>query len=132
MFYHWKGGGWRRQFIGVPGINFFHRTSVNMILGHIPLIENFSMTSHLLLLGYYQASKSLSSTGLHLFQAPNLPHQTRPQISLVHLYWEKIEKRFSIFEFRLGINFFHFRLGSFEEVGSRLGSPGAGVEIDTG
>ena len=47
-------------------------------------------------------------------------------------YWEKIEKRFSIFEFRLGINFFHFRLRSFEKVGSRLGSPEAGVEIDTG
>ena len=47
-------------------------------------------------------------------------------------YWEKIEKRFSIFEFRLGINFFHFRLGRFAEVGSRLGSPVAGVEIDTG
>ena len=46
--------------------------------------------------------------------------------------WEKIEKRFSIFEFRLGINFFHFRLGSFEEVEERLGSPEAGVEIDTG
>ena len=46
--------------------------------------------------------------------------------------WEKIEKRFSIFEFRLGINFFHFRLRSFEEVEERLGSPEAGVEIDTG
>ena len=46
--------------------------------------------------------------------------------------WEKIEKRFSIFEFRLGINFFHFRLGSFAEVEERLGSPVAGVEIDTG
>ena len=48
------------------------------------------------------------------------------------LCWEKIEKRFSIFEFRLGINFFHFRLRSFAEVGERLGSPEAGVEIDTG
>ena len=48
-------------------------------------------------------------------------------------HWEKIEKHFSIFEFRLGINFFSlFRLGRFEEVESRLGSPGAGVEIDTG
>ena len=47
-------------------------------------------------------------------------------------YWEKIEKRFSIFEFRLGINFFHFRLGSFGKVEERLGSPVAGVEIDTG
>ena len=47
-------------------------------------------------------------------------------------YWEKIEKRFSIFEFRLGINFFHFRLRSFAEVGERLGLPVAGVEIDTG
>ena len=45
-------------------------------------------------------------------------------------HWEKIEKRFSIFEFRLGINFFHFRLRRFEQVGSRLGSPEAGVEID--
>ena len=47
-------------------------------------------------------------------------------------YWEKIEKRFSIFEFRLGINFSHFRLRCFEEVGERLGSPVAGVEIGTG
>ena len=46
--------------------------------------------------------------------------------------WEKIEKRFSIFEFRLGINFFHFRLRSFGKVEPRLGSPEAGVEIDTG
>ena len=46
--------------------------------------------------------------------------------------WEKIEKRFSIFEFCLGINFFYFRLGSFEQVEPRLGSPEAGVEIDTG
>ena len=46
--------------------------------------------------------------------------------------WEKIEKRFSIFEFRLGINFSHFRLGRFEEVEERLGSPVAGVEMDTG
>ena len=44
----------------------------------------------------------------------------------------KIEKRFSIFELRLGINFSHFRLGRFWKVGSRLGSPEAGVEIDTG
>ena len=48
------------------------------------------------------------------------------------IHWEKIEKRFSIFEFRLGINFFHFRLRRFGEVGERLGSPVAGVEIDTG
>ena len=46
--------------------------------------------------------------------------------------WEKIEKRFSIFEFRLGINFFNFRLRRFEKVEERLGSPEAGVEIDTG
>ena len=51
VFYHWKGGGWRRQFIGVLGLKLFHGPSVNMILGHIPLIENFSMTSHFLLLG---------------------------------------------------------------------------------
>ena len=52
----------------------------------------------------------------------------------VNIYdnWEKIEKRFSIFEFRLGINFFHFRLGSFKQVEERLGSPVAGVEINTG
>ena len=47
-------------------------------------------------------------------------------------HWEKIEKRFSIFEFRSGINFSHFCLRHFGEVGSQLGSPGAGVEIDTG
>ena len=47
-------------------------------------------------------------------------------------HWEKIEKRFSIFEFRLGINFSLFRLRRFEEVEPRLGSPEAGVEIDTG
>ena len=51
MFYYGKKGGWRRQFIGVPGLNFFHGPSVNMILSRIPLIENFSMTSHELLLG---------------------------------------------------------------------------------
>ena len=28
-------------------------------------------------------------------------------------YWEKIEKHFSIFEFRLGINFFPFSLAAF-------------------
>ena len=48
------------------------------------------------------------------------------------IHWEKIEKRYSIFEFRLGINFFHFRLRHFEKVGERLGSPEAGVEIGTG
>ena len=32
----------------------------------------------------------------------------------------------------LGINFFHFCLRCFGEVGSRLGSPEAGVEIGTG
>ena len=47
-------------------------------------------------------------------------------------YWEKIEKRFSIFEFRLGINFSLFRLRHFGGVESQLGSPEAGVEIDTG
>ena len=51
MFYYGKGGGWRRQFIGVLGLKFVHGPSVNMILGRIPLIENFSMTSHKLLLG---------------------------------------------------------------------------------
>ena len=44
----------------------------------------------------------------------------------------KIEKCFSIFEFRLAINFFHFRLRSFGKVESRLRSHEAGVEIDTG
>ena len=39
---------------------------------------------------------------------------------------------FRFFEFRLGINFFHFRLGRFGKVESRLGSPEAGVEISTG
>ena len=53
MFYYGKGGGWRRQFIGVPWLNFFHGPTVNMILSHIPLIENFSMTSHKWLLGYW-------------------------------------------------------------------------------
>ena len=33
---------------------------------------------------------------------------------------------------RLGIDFFHFCLGRFEEVEERLSSPGAGVEVDTG
>ena len=51
--------------------------------------------------------------------------------SIVH-YWEKIEKRFSIFEFRLGINFIYFCLRRFGQVESRLGLPEAGVEIDTG
>ena len=48
------------------------------------------------------------------------------------IHWEKIEKRFSIFEFRLEINFSLFRLGHFGKVESQLGSPVAGVEIDTG
>ena len=46
--------------------------------------------------------------------------------------WEKIENRFSIFEFRLGINFSLFRFRHFGDVESRLGLPVAGVEIDTG
>ena len=65
-----------------------------------------------------------------LFRHFNGDFLSRRQTFFYH--WEKIEKRFSIFEFRLGINFFHFRLRSFEEVGERLGSPVAGVEIDTG
>ena len=50
----------------------------------------------------------------------------------ISIIGEKLEKRFSIFELCLGINFFHFCLGRFEKVGERLGSPEAGVEIDTG
>ena len=50
MFYYGKGGRWRRQFLGNLGLNFFHGPSLNMILGHIPLIENFPMKSHKLLL----------------------------------------------------------------------------------
>ena len=48
-------------------------------------------------------------------------------------YWEKNRKTF--FDFLssgLGINVSFFRLGQFEEVGSELGSPEAGVEIGTG
>ena len=60
MFYYGKGGGWRRQFIGVLGLKFVHGPSVNMILGRIPLIENFSMTSYKLLLGYSEHSKRRS------------------------------------------------------------------------
>ena len=45
---------------------------------------------------------------------------------------KKSKNVFRFFEFRLGINFFHFRLRCFGEVGSRLGSPEAGVEIGTG
>ena len=45
---------------------------------------------------------------------------------------KKIEKRFLISVFCLGINFFHFRLRRFEKVESRLGSLEAGVEIGTG
>ena len=52
VFYYGKGGGWRRQFIGVLGLKFVHGPSVDMIWGRIPSIENFSMTSHYLLLGY--------------------------------------------------------------------------------
>ena len=48
------------------------------------------------------------------------------------LLGKKSKNVFRFFEFRLGINFFHFRLRCFEEVGSRLGSPEAGVEIGTG
>ena len=53
-------------------------------------------------------------------------------MSQVALLGKKSKNVFRFFEFRLGINFFHFRLGCFEEVGERLGSPGAGVEIGTG
>ena len=59
-------------------------------------------------------------------------HNTIENLRSWRDYWEKIEKRFSIFEFCLGINFFYFRLRRFEEVEERLGSPEAGVEIDTG
>ena len=45
---------------------------------------------------------------------------------------KKIEKRFLISVFCLGINFFHFRLRYFEKHGSQLGLPEAGVEIYTG
>ena len=45
---------------------------------------------------------------------------------------KKSKNVFRFFEFRLGINFSHFRLRCFGEVGSRLGSPEAGVEIGTG
>ena len=45
---------------------------------------------------------------------------------------KKSKNVFRFFEFRLGINFFYFRLGRFGEVESRLGSPEAGVEIGTG
>ena len=48
------------------------------------------------------------------------------------LLGKKSKNVFRFFEFRLGINFFHFRLRCFEEVESRLGSPEAGVEIGTG
>ena len=44
---------------------------------------------------------------------------------------KKSKHGFWISEVRLGIDFFHFRLRRFEEVGERLGSPMAGVEIDT-
>ena len=44
----------------------------------------------------------------------------------------KTEKRFLIFEFRLGINFFYFSLRHFREVEERLGSPEAWVETDSG
>ena len=55
---------------------------------------------------------------------PAHPHTTRVTVYLASFFlkldlseacWEKIEKRFSIFEFRLGMNFFHFRLRSFEK-----------------
>ena len=49
------------------------------------------------------------------------------------VYWEKNRKTFFVF-FSSGveINVSLFRLRQFEEVGSELGSPEAGVEIDTG
>ena len=56
----------------------------------------------------------------------------RPFEALMFLLGKKSKNVFRFFEFRLGINFFHFRLRCFEEVESRLGSPEAGVEIDTG
>ena len=45
---------------------------------------------------------------------------------------KKSKNVFRFFEFRLGINFFYFRLGRFGKVESRLGWPRAGVEIGTG
>ena len=48
------------------------------------------------------------------------------------LLGKKSKNVFQFFEFRLGINFFHFRLGRFEKVEERLGSPKAEVEIGTG
>ena len=52
---------------------------------------------------------------------------------LSHDHWEKNRKTF--FDFLspgLGINVSLFRLSQFGEVGARLGSPEAGVEIGTG
>ena len=45
---------------------------------------------------------------------------------------KKLKNIFRFFEFRLGINFSLFRLRYFAKVEERLGSPEAGVEIDTG
>ena len=51
VLYYGKGGGFQRQFIGVSGLKLSHRPFESMILRQIPLIRNFSMTSHKLLLG---------------------------------------------------------------------------------
>ena len=58
--------------------------------------------------------------------------ETLGRSSLISLLGKKSKNVFRFFEFRLEINFFHFRLGCFEEVDERLGWPEAGVEIGTG
>ena len=63
----------------------------------------------------------------------HLAHFAQSYFSLIISNWEKNRKTF--FDFLspgLGINVSLFRLGQFGEVGSELGSPGAGVEIGTG
>ena len=52
------------------------------------------------------------------------------QLNYYTTSWEKIEKCFSIFEFCIGINVFHFCLRYFAKVGSQLSLPEAGDEID--
>ena len=54
------------------------------------------------------------------------------KITVNQCYWVKIEKRFLVYEFCLGIDFSFFRLGHFGKVEPQLGSHGTGVEIDTG
>ena len=78
-----------------------------------------------------------SEIGNHLYflvilTSPSHGMLPRGSIKKKNIFCEKIKKLILVFEFRLQINFSLFCLGHFGQVGSKLGSHEAGVEIDTG